>query len=250
MRTNLWSGLINTAIFNFNRQQTRVQLFEYGLCFCHDTNQNLQQTLYLGGLVSGDAFPEQWGVSKHSVDFFDVKNDVVRILEFLGYKIGIEFKCEEHVALHPACAAGIYYQNKLVGRIGQLHPNIVNALDMPIDSYLFDLNLSLLFNKLKVQFKTYSKYPSVTRDIAFIADKNAVWAKIRSKIIAEGGKLLHNVNVFDIYCGANVEKDCKSIAVRLVFQHFERTLRDEEVDVMVESIVTMLERNFNARLRG
>jgi phenylalanyl-tRNA synthetase beta subunit len=83
MRTSLWPGLLKALIYNQKRQQTRVRLFEHGLNFIPEGGA-LRQEPYLGGVITGSALPEQWGVPARPADFFDLKADVEALLALTG----------------------------------------------------------------------------------------------------------------------------------------------------------------------
>ena len=106
MRTSTWPGLLQTARYNQSRQQQRVRIFESGLCFYRQDGE-IRQERVLGGLVSGDSIPEQWGGESRRADFYDVKADVEALLSLTGQQDSISFIPAEHSALHPGQSAEI-----------------------------------------------------------------------------------------------------------------------------------------------
>ena len=250
MRTTLWPGLINAIKYNFQRQEQRARFFEVGLRFLQQ-DSSLEQKLAIAGVMSGDLYPEQWGLKqKESADFFDLKNDVTAILKLLGYESGIEFIPKSHGALHPLRSAQIYVAGIPVGFIGELHPMIKQQLELGKQTTLFEINLSSLINKSKNVLKVISKFPKIQRDIAIIINKEISWAQIRQKIVDISGDLLHNVAVFDVYCSENIGLDKCSMAIHLDFQSVSRTLVDTEVEQLVDRIILVLKQSFGASLRG
>ena len=250
MRTSLWSGLIKAAKYNLDRQQQRARLFEIGLCFLQQ-NDNLEQIPTIGGIVIGNLYKDQWGVEeKEQGDFFDLKNDVNAIFKMLGYDSNVKYLPESHPALHPKRSAQIYVENSPVGFIGELHPMLKQKLELSQKAYLFEINLTNIINGLKGGFHDVSRYPKIKRDVALVIDKKITWQMVKEKIVDISGELLHNIELFDVYCGKSVDPDKKSMAIRLVFQSDDRTLVDTEVDALIEKMLSVLKQTFNATLRG
>jgi phenylalanyl-tRNA synthetase beta chain len=249
MRSSLWPGLMKAMLYNLHRQQTRIRLFETGLCF-RKHNKKLQQSLFLGGVVTGDVYAMQWGITKRETDFFDVKGDLQNLLKLTGFEHEISLTKEPHPALHPGHCAKIRYNQQTIGYLGELHPQIKQQLDINTAIYLFEIELTNIQNILIRKFTPISKFPMIFRDIAIIIDENIPIQQVREKIFEISNKLLRNVQIFDIYQGKGIEKGKKSVALNLIFQDNLRTLKDKEVDDFIEQIVQMLKQQFKAQLRS
>jgi phenylalanyl-tRNA synthetase beta chain len=248
MRTNHWPGLIQAFLHNYARQQQRVRLFEIGLCFINDP-EKIKQELRLGGLCTGPLYPEQWSESARSVDFFDVKNDVMNILSLTGQTDSYGFESFEHPALHPGQAAAIVKQHRVIGMLGALHPSISQELDINQSLYLFDLSLDSIMDMSLPMYETLSKFPAIKRDMALVVAADVQAQRLKEKILSMGGDLLKNVQIFDIYQGKGIETGKKSIALSLTFQHLSRTLVDTEINESMQNIISALYKDFNATLR-
>jgi len=246
MRTTLWAGLLQAAQYNQKRQQSRVRLFETGLRFL-PTSQGLQQEAMLAGVVTGTRLPEQWNERLQLIDFYDIKADVEALLQTtrLNYHIRPDF----HPALHPGQTAAIYQGEDFLGMMGALHPRLLAELDILAPAYLFELHLSPLLQDKMIQFVEISKYPSIRRDIAVVVDKTWAVDKILSQIQQVASNLLIELKLFDVYQGAGIASDKKSLAIALIFQALDRNLIDSEVDAQIERIVHLLEQDFGASLR-
>jgi phenylalanyl-tRNA synthetase beta chain len=249
MRTNLWPGLIKTLTYNLNRQQNRVRLFETGLRFVPQLNDYSQERV-IGGLLSGTAFPEQWGVKSRQADFFDLKGDLQNLLRLTLAGDDFTFRVGSHPALHPGQTADIYRGEKYVGTMGALHPSLVQALDLPNSIFLFELLLDELEQAKLPKFSEISKFPEIRRDIAIFVDRSIPVQKIQDTIRNTAGELLKSVNLFDVYQGQNVGENRKSLALSLTLQHGSRTLVDEEVADLIERVIVKLKETFAAELRG
>ena len=166
MRTTLWCGLLKAALYNTNRQQNRVRLFETGLRFTKKDNATHQQKM-LAGLVLGAAYAEQWGEKARKVDFFDCKADIEAIFALTGCEV--QFLSAQQSALHPGQTAEILSSDgERTGWMGMLHPNLEKKLGFDAQVFLFELDQNLLLNKRIPVFNSLSKYPSVRRDLAAI----------------------------------------------------------------------------------
>jgi phenylalanyl-tRNA synthetase beta chain len=248
MRINHWPGLIQAYLRNQHRQQTRVRLFEIGTCFIEDQS-HLHQPLRMGGLISGDIYPEQWGEPKRPADFFDIKSDLENLFNIIGYKKKFKFNLTSHPALHPGKSAEIQLNNQSIGYVGALHPKVQQQLNILQTVYLFDLNLENIMAISLPKYETISKFPAIRRDIAIVLAAGIPVEKIVEKILDYAGELLKNVQIFDIYQGKGIDVEKKSIALGLTFQHISRTLVDAEVNDFMQNLLQLLHSEFNVTLR-
>lgn len=248
MRTSLWPGLLQAALYNQHRQESRIRLFETGMCFV-ETNGKLQQIDKLGCVAVGDVYPEQWGKPKTSIDFFDIKGDVEALLSLTSKQQKFTFQPGTHPALHPTESAQISYEGKVVGYVGALHPSLEQSFKISSPVYLFEVDLSAINNRLIPLFNPISKFPAVRRDIALVLSQQVTAEHIQQKIIENSNELLKNVQIFDVYQGKGIDLGQKSVALGLTFQHPSRTLTDDEVNGLVQKITAVLNREFGAQLR-
>jgi len=249
MRTSLWPGLINTLIYNQNRQQTRVRIFETGLRFIVKDG-SLEQQNVLSGLVSGKIFPEQWGIPPREVDFFDVKGDMENLLALTLDGDEIEFKKGDHPALHPGQMADIYRSGEYLGTLGVLHPKLTQEFGLTDRVVLFEMQLDRLETAKLPYFKQISKFPEIRRDVAIVVDQAIPVSLIQDTITYVANELLQSINVFDVYQGKGITEGRKSVALSLTLQHASRTLVDEEVTALMERVILALQEKFAAELRG
>jgi phenylalanyl-tRNA synthetase beta chain len=249
MRGSLWPGLVNTCLYNQNRQQDRIRLFESGQQFTFVHGQ-LQQQMMLSGLICGTALPRQWGNSNRVADFFDLKGDLENIFKLSFAQDQFSFKKGSHLALHPGQTADIYRNGKYLGVLGMLHPSISQALKVEGSVYLFSLLLDSVTAAQVPQFQSLSRFPEIHRDIAILLDQSVPALDIQATIRQESGELLKNIDIFDVYQGKGIPPGLKSIALSLTLQHSSRTLVDDEVAKLMERIMVALKERFNAELRG
>jgi phenylalanyl-tRNA synthetase beta chain len=240
MRTTLWGGLIETLRYNLNRQQARVRIFELGRVY----TSLAEQPMKLGGLVYGDALPEQWGAPSRRVDFFDLKGDLERLF---GH--ALDAQSGTHPALHPGQCAELRAEGQAIGWIGSLHPRLVQAFDLPAAPVLFELDSLALARRSLPRHAALSRFPQMQRDLAFVLDVHTPAGELLAALREVAADWVRSIDVFDDYRGKGVDENQKSLAIRVVMQDTERTLTDQEVEDAVQKLVNAALRQCNASLR-
>ncbi len=249
MRTSLWPGLIETLRYNQSRQQQRVRLFELGKVFLRD-DDGLRQPMCLGGLIAGDNFPLQWSTPARAVDFFDMKGIVESCLEATHPGMKPIFTQVLHPALHPGQSAEISLRGIPIGLVGALHPSVKKELDISNNVFVFELNLNNIPPVLPIKAEMISKFPEIRRDLALLVDQTIPSQVIQDTIRGVAGDWLKTLFVFDVYQGKGVASEKKSVAVALLLQHPTRTLVDDEVTALIETVVTALKSQLGVELRS
>jgi len=247
MRTTLWCGLLNAALYNINRQQTRVRFFEAGLRFFYQDGQ-IQQRKMLSGVALGSVNAEQWAEKARNIDFFDVKADVEALFALTGTQA--VFKPGQHPALHPGQTAQILNaEGETIGLLGMLHPTLEKQLGFDNPVFLFELNQESVLERTVPKFAPLSKFPSVRRDMALIVDDAVSASAIIDCIAACGETAIRDTQIFDIYRGQGVAEGCKSVALSLILQEFSQTLTESEIDAIFRRVLDALAAKLNAKLR-
>ncbi len=245
MRSTLFGGLLDRLVFNLNRRQDRVRLFEAGRCFSRLEN-GFAQPLRIGGLCYGSAKAEQWGEAARWVDFYDVKADV----EALFYPVVPRFEAAIHPALHPGQSARIAVGGEVVGWIGALHPKWQQKYGLAGSAMLFEVDLPVLLQRAIPAFVEVSRFPPVRRDIAVIVDEKIEVATMLEALQVEHPASVIELTLFDVYRGKGIDLGKKSLAFRVLMQDTQKTLTDEETDSVVASLVQILSARFDAKLRS
>ncbi len=248
MRTSLWPGLIKALIHNQKRQQPQLRLFEQGLTFV-SADDGLRQEPYLGGVLTGAALPEQWGLPDRAADFFDLKGEVEALLALTGEPEAFSFVAAVHPALHPGQSARVERAGAVVGWLGALHPRVARDLDVEGDAFLFELCLASLQTARVPAFRELSRFPVSRRDIAVVVDEAVAARIVQDCIRGCGGELLRDVLLFDVYRGSGIQEGQKSLAFGLILQDFSRNLTDSVVEETVSGIIAGLAEQFGATLR-
>ena len=248
MRSSLLPGLVNTALYNQNRQQRRMRLFEIGKIFPNDVP--LSEDTAVAGIIMGSINKKKWGIADIPSDFFYLKGDVEALCSVCFAQDAISFEPLQHPALHPGKSAAILINNQQQGLIGALHPKIQAELGLIEETFIFEIEIPNIIQKKPIGYCILSKFPSVRRDISLIVEKDVTTAEIKGLIEKETYPLLHELELFDTYQGEVIGLDRKSLSFSLIFQKNTSTLVDQEIDVVMEKLIEVLWVEFKARIRG
>ncbi len=252
MRVSLWPGLIHSCRENLRRQQSRVRLFEIGSKFQFSPgsgSNELEEIESLAAIGTGTRWPQQWGSANDPLDFYDVKADVMDLLALTGDAASVRFEPELQALLRPGRSARIYRDATPIGWVGEMHPQVVKALNFATTAFLFELDIELAFKCNDLKYKSISKFPSVRRDLAIVVDEGVPLAVLQENVTVSASGLLSELRVFDVYRGPGIETGRKSIALGLILQDSSRTLTDNDADAVVTAVVARLRDVLSATIR-
>jgi phenylalanyl-tRNA synthetase beta chain len=252
MRVSLWPGLVHACRENLRRQQARVRLFEIGNKFVvtqKPDNHGLEEIETLAGIATGTRWPQQWGSSSDAIDFYDVKGDLMETLALTSDTSELRFVPEELPVLRPGRASRIYRGATPIGWLGEMHPQVVKALNLPTTPFLFELDIRSAFKAKPLKYHKISKFPSVRRDLAIIVDESVPLAVLQENVTVSASGLLSELRVFDVYRGSSIETGRKSIALGLILQDSSRTLTDVDADAVVTAVAARLRDVLSATIR-
>ncbi len=251
MRPGLLVGLFMALIYNQNRQQTRVRLFEVGTVFILDPKTAVvAEHKRISGIVNGKLLEENWQNSKKTVDFFGLKSDIMALmhLEHKEHNENIHFKPTNHPGLHPLQAANIYIDNVMVGVVGAIHPELSTQFSIVGQPFVFELDLRLISNSQLPKFIDISRFPSIRRDFSITVNVLTTCENIQQVVQASCGELLKKIIFFDVYSGDKLPDNKKSIAFGIILQSADHTLVEHEINNVVSKLITNLEQ-VGAKLR-
>ena len=251
MRVSLLTGLLETIVYNQNRQQNRVRIFEAGLRFIPDANAELgvRQEPVFAATIVGDKRAVHWENKAEAVDFFDLKGDLERVLSLTAARQDLQFVAKLFPALHPGQSAAIMLDGKEIGFIGTIHPSIVQKLGIKGKPVVFELLASAISERPVPVAKEISKFPANNRDIAVVVDETVAAGEVLETCRKAGGEKLVGVNLFDVYQGKNLAEGKKSLAISLTIQDTEKTLEEDEINAVMQAVLATLAKRFNAVLR-
>jgi len=251
MRLSLWTGLLQSMVYNQNRQQGRVRLFETGLRFVPDesSENGVRQQNMLAGVISGQRVDEHWSMEKAATDFYDIKGDVEALLTLTCDAQGYEFSKAEIDALHPGQTAKITKNGVFVGCVGTLHPELERKLGLNGRTLIFELLLSEVLVQQIPEATDISRFPANRRDLAIVVKEDIDAKKVLQLIEKVGGNYLIGLNLFDVYQGQGVDDGFKSLAIALVLQDTSKTLEEKDITDVIDRVVETLKIELNASLR-
>ena len=290
MRSNLVAGLVANLRYNLNRQASRVRTFEIGRVFGRDAQQadgpldvaGVRQALHMAGLAFGSADVEQWGVRARPVDFFDIKGDLERLFaplraRFAPLEAGQGAGLAQ--ALHPGRGARIFLGEQPVGWLGELHPRLCAALDLPAAPVFFEVLVEPLLDIGLPDLQAVPRFPALIRDIAVWTDVAVPAGGILEDLRAYAAStpalaLVRAVHLFDVFrpdpakpvaqtpaepaqaASDSSSSDAssllikeKSLAFRIVLQDTQRSLAESDADAARAAILAHLLERWGARLR-
>lgn len=234
MKTQALNGMLTSLATNYNRKNKNVRLYEIGNIYIPKalplTELPDERTQFTLGMY-GDG------------DFFTMKGVVEEFFEKAGLDGRITYYPEDKKSfLHPGRQADIIYDGVKVGYLGEVHPQVCENYNIGDRVYYADIDMPYIvehacFDK---KYEGIAKFPTSTRDISLVVDKEVLIGTMENAIIKKGGKLLESCELFDIYEGEQVGEGKKSVAFSLVFRAKDRTLSDTEISEIMDKILAEL----------
>jgi len=258
MRPSLLPGLIAAAQRNADRGIPDLGLFEISATFEGNTPET--QRRVAGGIRRGtyklDGSGRFWAGSAKPVDVFDAKADALCVLDACGLdasKVQIETGAPKWY--HPGRSGVIKLGPKIIlGTFGEFHPDTLEELDVAGPLCGFEVYIDRIPEPRKKATKTrpplvLSPYQMIRRDFAFVMDKSVNAATVIRAASGADKKLIQSVEIFDVFEGASLGEDKKSIAIEVAIQPHERTLTDEDIEALAKKIIENVAKSTGATLR-
>ncbi|WP_422667087.1 phenylalanine--tRNA ligase subunit beta [Buchnera aphidicola] len=252
MRTSLWPGLLKSVSYNKNHKKNSIRLFESGLCFSLDKDSCLgvKQDLFLAAVISGNYSQENWYSKVRKVDFYDLKGDLESILESICGLNNIEFRRQSILGLHSEQSTAIYFHDTFIGCIGSLDPKLEEKLNFYDSIFVFEILFNSILDTKLHKIKEISKFPTSRRDIAILVSIHIDCINIIQECKNFFKDIIVEINLFDVYSDKKFKIKQKSLGISFIFQHYERTLKEYEINLMVESCIIALKKKFQIILRN
>ena len=259
LRQTLLFGGLETIIYNINRKNFDLKLYEFGRSYHVDTNkpkiasgqEKYSETAHLSVFLTGKANSESWREPQKEVDFFDLKYFVFGILDKLGLNPD---RFETKTLSNDLFENGIQFSanQRLVIEMGALTGKVLDHFDIKQKVYYADLNWDMVVDLLKdhsVSYREVPKYPKVRRDLALLVDKKITFEELKTLAFKTERNILKEVNLFDVYEGDKIEQGKKSYALSFILQDERKTLTDKVIDKTMRKLQNVFEREFHATIR-
>ncbi len=252
LRPSLLPSMIKTAKSNINHNWEDIKIFELSKIFKNNKNEKLPFEINtLGIMLTGSADIGSWNTEQRNFDFYDLKG----ILEYLCLRFysGHDLKIveKEYGFFHPRISGRININGQNIGIIGKLNPVIAEEIDLKQDVYYLEMDLDLFVGSIKgfKKFDTISQFPSIDMDLAIVVDESVKSGDIVDEIKKNGSEILRDIRLFDIHTGKQIEANKKSMAYSLRFRDDSRTLKDNEIQIIINRILEGLGKRFDAKIR-
>jgi len=252
LRPTLLLGLLEALATNVRRQTPDVRLFEIGRAFeGRGAGELPREDTRVAVALTGLRALRAWHAPRARVDVFDVKGAVEGLVEALG-RGEVEVEPVTAPYLEESRAATVRVQGTPVGLLGELHPDVQRAFDLPTPVYVAELSLDALeaLPSRPAQHRSLARYPGVLRDLAVVIPVAVASADVGRAIDAVRPPSLRRVSLFDVYEGPQVGPGRKSLAYSLLYQADDRTLTDAEVNAAHAHVVDRLRAKLGAEVRG
>ena len=252
LRLSIVPQLLESVSYNLARQHDSIAYYETGSVFLSEQGSELpREEEHLAGAVTGLWQFHAWQGEKKAVDFYVVKGILDALWERLGMTDAIRYETSSEDQLHPGRTAAIYLEDVKIGYVGQVHPFKEKELDLK-ETYVFEIQLEAIYHYESevLKYTAIPRYPSISRDIALVVDRNVLGGDLERVIKSAGGSLLNTVKLFDLYEGEHMEDGKKSLAFSLVYMDPARTLTDEEVVKAHDKVLEAVKEQTGAELRG
>ena len=221
MRTTMIYGLLDTAKKNANNGSFDLRIFEIGRIFLKRKDGELpEEKNMLAGLLTGKMTDDFWS-SRKTVDFYTLKGCLENI--FFDLKLN---NCKYNSTavepfLHPGKSCGIYLDDQQIGFLGEVHPDVLEKIDLKNNVYVFEINLDILISAYldrNISYQEISKYPAVMRDAAFVIPDTMEADQMLNIVLGQKEDLLENVSIFDVYNGKEISEGTKSLGLRFSYR--------------------------------
>ena len=266
MRTMLLPGLLGALRENLTRQKRALQLFEGGHVYLDD-GQTVQAPAHavagapvrlphepemVGLALLGPLYPENWTGLGRATDFYSLKGIVERLLAAIGVT-GAEFAVAREPFLHPGKSAAVTFGERQAGWLGLLRPDVAARFGVGEgEVYAAELSLEELFRHTRSVplFTDLVTFPPASQDLAVVVGRDVPVADVLALVRRAGGKLLHEVSLFDVYEGDQVPPGKRSLALRLLMRSPERTLTEKDIGSVRQRVLSALDKEYGATLRS
>ena len=251
MRPSLVPNLLSAVKRNQDRGIKDVQLFEVGPAF-HSLTPG-EQRLVACGVRAGDFTPRHWLAPTRAADAYDAKADALSAL-MAAEAPSAQIYADAPAWYHPGRSGSFKLGKNVLAHFGELHPMVLKVFDIKTPVVAFEVyldNIPLAKPKSTKAQKVLklSPFMPVTRDFAFVMDKNVPAEKLLAAVRSVNKDLIADVSVFDVYAGDKLPADKKQLAVQVVIQPTDKTMTDEEINALSAQIINIVGKNAGATLR-
>ena len=249
LRTSLVMGLLENVAWNLNRGLEGVHIFEFGNIYFRKDEAHLEQ-LTLGLLSTGLLGRPHWQIRAGETDFFVLKGAVEALMSALRYE-PFSFAADAHPFFEEGASLALAYKGNTVGHLGVVKKFLRDLYSLEGTVYAAEINLAGLLEKQPKAFRftPVAKFPGVSRDLSFLADRDLSYQDIRTAVAKLSVPFLEGFELTDRFTGPSIPGDKVSLSIRFRYRNPKRTLLAEEVDKAQQDIIGRLKAALNIQPR-
>lgn len=249
LRPNLIISALESVAYNLNHQAERLKLFEIGKAY-FKTKSGYGETTKMLLALTGLRFRESWSNTDQDVDVSDLKGHIQTVFQRMGLEV--EFKTQVNSNPFYQNVLSIFLNNTEIGIAGNVSKKAMKRYSLKQDTLIAEFDLDACLGRIRHADKVFTalpKFPSVRRDLSLLLDHHIRFEEIEKIAFANGGSLMKEVDLFDVYEGKNLPAGKKSYAVSFILQDESKTLKDKQIDKIMNTIQAELETSLGASLR-
>lgn len=252
MRTSLLPGVLEALARNMNFRSLDLRLFEIRRVYFSGTGDEMpHEPLFVTGALTGARERLGWCHTTDAVDFYDVKGIVENIFELL-HITGVKWVLDNpETYYHPGKSCCIMIGRDRIGSLGEIHPTVQETfgLEKPVFSFELELDKLVKYSRRKAAIFVPSRFPDSSRDIALLVPEETASERVIECINGVKAREIEQVDIFDVYRGTGIPEGYKSVAVRVRYRSYERTLLDDEIIAIHGKIIDALVNKLKVSIR-
>ncbi len=258
MRQTLLFGGLNSVIWNINRQNLNLKLYEFGHCYFYRKSgdsfpkaDDYTEKTSLDLFITGNTGTQSWNYRTNPSDFFNIKSAIEMIFSRLGIKPG-SLTAGETNKNYFAEAITYTFNNKIVAEAGRISKSCLSKFDIGQDVFYGHIEWDHLMKLIKnhtISFRELPKYPSVRRDLALLLDKGIKFGQVRDIAFRTEKNILQEVSLFDVYESESLGNNKKSYAVSFILRDDVKTMTDKNIDKIMSNLIKAYENELDAQIR-
>jgi len=247
MRKSLLEGLLENAVYNINRKNADIKFFELGKIY--HKKDKYEERKQLAILVSGRNHSENWLLPKDETNFYHLKAYVNLLL----VKLNTDFAERASQDSRFSDAIEITAEGKIIAKLGKVSSKLLKKFDLEEECFYAEIEMESIqsfVNQENIKFRDIPKFNKIRRDLALLIDKNTSYADLYQSVKKNNFPFIKDINLFDVYEGKNLPAGKKSYALSFELLNEEKTLEEKEISEVMNRLVSLFKKEFNAELRS
>lgn len=254
LRSSLLPNLISTIHENLKQSNLILEGFEYGHVFSGKIETTFFEIEKIAGIFGGNQKKSNWSEKSNVLSWFEAKGKIEKLFKQLNIKSNWKTNSSTNQILHPNRNTTVCLNNEIIlGIFGQIHPLLAKKLLLPKEIYLFEFDMEQIEKQISknllIIYNGYSIYPRIMKDLSFVIKQDILFSEIQNTIYSNGTEFLSQIVLLDNYKGKLVPINHKSLCLQLIFQSKNKTLKNTDIDIIINNIKFILKQKFNVILR-